>query len=196
MSGRQRSVAADEAIVAATVALLGEVGYRGLTMSAVIERAGVSSATLYRRWPTKQALVAQALQCTTAGPMPPPAASLAGDLDAVARHVARAVTRRDDLWLRLWAEVGYDDDLRAMNLALVEPRLAHVHAVLERAVARGELHEAPSADVVLSLVTGPILHRALTLDEKVTPAFLRAVVDSVAAWTTTSCAGEVSTTSR
>lgn len=195
MSGRQRSAAADEAIVGATVALLGEVGYGALTMSAVIERAGVSSATLYRRWPTKQALVASALQCTGAGPMPAPADTCEADLEVLARHIARAVTRRDDLWLRLWAEVGYDDELRDMNRALVEPRLAHVRGIVDRAVQRGELPAAPPADVVLSLVTGPILHRALTLGEKVTPAFLRAVVASVAAWTT-SFAGEVSTTSR
>ena len=58
--GRQRSQAADEAILSATLDLLSERGYGGFTVSAVIDRSGVSSATLYRRWPTKQQLVAAA----------------------------------------------------------------------------------------------------------------------------------------
>src|SRR5690606_19453403 len=52
-AGRQRDPAADEAILAATLELLAEGGYGTLTVAAVIERAGVSSATLYRRFATK-----------------------------------------------------------------------------------------------------------------------------------------------
>ncbi|MBU3702145.1 MAG: helix-turn-helix transcriptional regulator, partial [Acidimicrobiia bacterium] len=59
--GRQRSEAADHAILSATLDLLSETGYGALTVAAVIARSGVSSATLYRRWPTKQDLVAAAL---------------------------------------------------------------------------------------------------------------------------------------
>jgi hypothetical protein len=56
-----------------------------------------------------------------------------------------------------------------------------MRVMLDRAVARGELEARPAHDVVLSLLTGPIYHRAFTLGEKVTPAFLRAVVQSVLA---------------
>ena len=59
--GRPRSAMADRAIVAATLALLEEHGYAGLTMAGVAERAGVSTATLYRRWSSKQELVVGAL---------------------------------------------------------------------------------------------------------------------------------------
>ena len=60
--GRPRSADADEAILAATLAIAGEVGFRGLAMDVVAERAGVSKATIYRRWSSKEALVLEALQ--------------------------------------------------------------------------------------------------------------------------------------
>ena len=65
--GRQRSEAAGELILATTLDCLREYGYAGLTMAGVIERAGVSSATLYRRWATKPELVAAAVEFLQGG---------------------------------------------------------------------------------------------------------------------------------
>jgi AcrR family transcriptional regulator len=180
--GRHRSAAADEAILAATVELLRESGYRGLTMSAVIERSGVSSATLYRRWSTKQALVVAALRTIAADPCPPDTGSLAGDLELLVKRIAKAIAGRDSLYGALSTEVPEDDEVRAMNReAFIEPRLEQVRQILDRAEARGELGERPADDVALSLVTGPLYHRALVLDEKLTPAFLKRVVEQLLA---------------
>lgn len=179
---RQRSVAADESITAATLALLGEHGYRGLTMLAVIERSGVSSATLYRRFPDKQALVVAALRTLNPDTGCIDTGALAGDVEALVRRVARAVSARDDLFAVLAMEVKYDDELRVMNrVAFIEPRLHQIRVMLERAVERGELVDPPPHDVVFSLVTGPIHHRAFVLGERLTPLFLRCVVVHVLA---------------
>src|SRR6476469_3446450 len=62
LRGRPRNPGVDAAIRAATLDLLGEVGYSRLTMEMVTERAGVSKPSLYLRWPNKVALVADALQ--------------------------------------------------------------------------------------------------------------------------------------
>src|SRR5690349_10214273 len=59
--GRPRSAEADEAIHDATAELLANDGYAGLTMSGVANRAGVSTATLYRRWSSKLELVVDVL---------------------------------------------------------------------------------------------------------------------------------------
>ena len=180
--GRHRSQAADDAILTATVELLREHGYRGLTMSGVIERSGVSSATLYRRWPTKQAVVVAALRTITADPCPADTGSLAGDLEAFVKRVAKAIAGRDSLYGTLATEVPEDDEVKAMNReAFIEPRLEQVRVILDRAVARGELTERPPDDHALSLITGPLYHRAFVLDEKLTPAFFRLVVQQVLA---------------
>ena len=59
--GRPREQRADRAIVAATLEIFAEDGYHGLSMEAVAARAGVSKATIYRRWPGKRDLVFDAL---------------------------------------------------------------------------------------------------------------------------------------
>ena len=180
--GRQRSQAADDAITAAALDVLREHGYRGLTMSAVIERSGVSSATLYRRWPTKEELVIAALRTLTPEVVPSDTGSLAGDVESFLRTVARAVERRDDLFVGLSIEVQFNQELRDMaKAAFVTPRRAQIRAILERAVERGELPSTPPLDLVLSLATGPLMHRAFTLGEKLSPSFLRAVTASVVA---------------
>src|SRR5438105_4395585 len=60
--GRPRSAEAHAAILAATLHLLIEQGFNGLTMEAVAARAGVGKATVYRRWPSKVPLVVEALR--------------------------------------------------------------------------------------------------------------------------------------
>ena len=59
--GRPRREGADEEILAVTLEMLREIGYGALTVDAVAERAGVAKTTLYRRWPSKSALVAAAI---------------------------------------------------------------------------------------------------------------------------------------
>lgn len=64
--GRPRNEAADHAILESTIALLGERGYRDFNVDVISERTGVAKTTIYRRWPSKAALVAAAI-----APMPP-----------------------------------------------------------------------------------------------------------------------------
>jgi AcrR family transcriptional regulator len=59
--GRPRDPSRDEAIRAALLRLLGEVGYGALTMDALAQEAGVGKATIYRRWRTKQDLIVDSI---------------------------------------------------------------------------------------------------------------------------------------
>ena len=56
--GRPRREGADEEILDVARAMLSEGGYRELTVDGVAERAGVAKTTVYRRWPSKGALIA------------------------------------------------------------------------------------------------------------------------------------------
>lgn len=75
--GRPRREGADEEILGVARAMLAEGGYRELTVDAVAERAGVAKTTVYRRWPSKGALIAALI--------PPPGAY--ANADAVLRDV-------------------------------------------------------------------------------------------------------------
>ena len=61
-AGRPRSEEAHRAILEATLSLLVDVGYSGLTVEGVAQRAGVGKATIYRRWPSKLPLVIEAFR--------------------------------------------------------------------------------------------------------------------------------------
>lgn len=66
--GRPRATGADEAIVHATLDLLAEVGLEGTTIRAIAERVGVARATIYLRWPSRDALITAAVQLAMGGP--------------------------------------------------------------------------------------------------------------------------------
>ena len=66
--GRPRATGADEAILRATLNLLAEAGLAGTTIRAIAERAGVARATIYLRWPGRDALITAAVQLAMGGP--------------------------------------------------------------------------------------------------------------------------------
>jgi AcrR family transcriptional regulator len=88
--GRPRSADADRAIMEATVELLSEVGIDRTTVSAVVARSGVARATVYRRWPTRGALIDAALSQVKGRPPIRTSGDIEKDL-ARAGEQARAV---------------------------------------------------------------------------------------------------------
>ena len=111
--GRSQDRSRDDVIISATLALLGEKGYHGLTMTDVAARAGVSTATLYRRWSAKADVVADAV--STLNPMQPP------------RYPGTSL--RDDL-LALMEQIGKCEDKSAIVTATME--MARLHPDLYR----------------------------------------------------------------
>ena len=175
--GRQRSEACDALILETTLELLGETGYAGLTVAAVIDRSGVSSATLYRRWPTKQELVIAAVSTLVPEPVDTDTGSLAGDLEVFVQHVAAStVARREDVADALSTEKKRNPELAALlRERFLAPRLVDLKGILVRAKRRGEITSVPSPEVALSLIVGPLHHRTQSLGEPLTPAFVRAI---------------------
>jgi len=181
--GRQRSEVADQAILAATLELLKAEGYGGLTMAAVIAKSGVSSATLYRRWPTKQELVAAALASLSSDIVDADTGTLHGDVAALVNDVADALAmNHDDFAEDVAVELRRNPALRAaVNDKFLRPRIEVFDNVLQRARQRGELGPGLSTVVGYSFVSGPLHHRVYVMGEAITPAFRRAVVSGALA---------------
>ncbi len=181
--GRQRSEAADQAILGATLDLLAMDGYGGLTMAAVIARSGVSSATLYRRWPTKQQLVAAAVASLHAEIVDVDTGSLEGDLLAVAGSIAASMSvQRDDVAESVLVELRRNPEFQsAVDEKFLLPRLAVMDAVIVRAHERGELASALPARVAQSFVSGPLQHRVFVLHDDADEAFQHTVARGAAA---------------
>src|SRR5438477_17812 len=94
--GRPRSQKAHKAVLDAAAELLLDQGLTAVSMDAVAKRAGVSKATIYRWWPTKETLALDALytEWDTTPTHPRDTGSLRGDLLALLRPWARRAGTR------------------------------------------------------------------------------------------------------
>ncbi len=162
--GRPRSEASHQAIIRAALELMLEVGYRGLTMESVRERAGVGKATIYRRWSSKEELVRDAIAYMHDDVAAPDTGSLRGDFAGMASGVLAAAQREGAATFapRLLGEAANDPELHALFYAnLVKPRRDQLRAVLERAVARGEIRDDVDLELVIDMLAGPPVYRLL-----------------------------------
>ncbi len=175
--GRPRSADCDRAIVAATLGLLEDHGYAGLTMGAVAERAGVSTATLYRRSSSKEDLVVGALATLVADQPAVDTGSLEADLRAMlGRMVEHLSGDRGRLLLGLVGEVlrhpALADEVRAR---LSQPVRHDIRAMLDRAKGRGEILRCVEDEVAIALLVGP-LHYWLVSGETITDNVIDSLV--------------------
>src|SRR5437870_4072579 len=121
--------------------LLGEAGYARLTMEQVAVRAGVSKDSLYRRWPNKVALVADALQ-HRARPVPevPDTGSLPGDVRAFLQALLRSRSQASRALAAVSGEIATNPELRrAWHRGIAGMPTGCLRAIVARAAARGEL---------------------------------------------------------
>ena len=82
--GRPRSEEAEQAILNATLRMLGTQGVAGTTIEGVAADAGVGKTTIYRRWPTKPDLILAAISDVVPRGDPPDTGTMAGDMAALA----------------------------------------------------------------------------------------------------------------
>jgi AcrR family transcriptional regulator len=90
--GRPRDPRIDGAVLRATVELLGESGYPGLSVSAIAERAGTSKPAIYRRWPSKAHLVHEAVFPVGAATTIPATGSVPEDMREMVRRTVAVLT--------------------------------------------------------------------------------------------------------
>jgi AcrR family transcriptional regulator len=161
--GRPRSARADEAIIEAVLDLLAEgSNIEALSMEAVAARAGVGKATIYRRWPNKEALVVHALAALK-GPMPEILGeSIREDLLALLRPIGAArSTRAGRIMPCLIPEVQRNPEMAESYRQLTEPRRELVRDVLRRGIADGELRADIDIDATVAMLTGPMVAQSM-----------------------------------
>ena len=180
--GRPRSEAARAAILDAAIALIREVGYDALAFEAIAARAGVGKATLYRWWPSRELLVAEAVGRIVRAIPIPDGGTVEHDVLALMRRLARMyqdpATRV--LLPALVAAMGRSAHVaESVRAAMVAPWRDAMRAVLERAIARGELRAETDVELALDLLSGPLFYRYLMLGQSVDESRTRALVHVV-----------------
>ena len=180
--GRPRSEKAHKAILDAAAELLLARGLSAVSMDAVAERAGVSKATIYRWWPTKETLALDALytEWATVGPSPRDTGSLRSDLLALLRPWARLTSSRPygRVIAALITEAQTDPVFATeYRQRVVEPRRDQARAIFRRAIERGEIPPDTNIEVALDLLYGPLYHRLLHGHAPLTDRFTQDVID-------------------
>jgi AcrR family transcriptional regulator len=184
--GRPRSEARKQAILHAAFDLLKERGLGATSMDAVAERAGVSKATIYRWWDSKELLALDALyaEWDVAGRAALPTATLRGDMLALVRPWVRlaAAAASARILIDLLAEATNDPSFgQAYRAHFVEPRRDQARAMFARAIARGEIPAGTDVEVATDLLWGPLYHRLFHGHAPLNDRFARKVVDTVLA---------------
>ncbi len=151
--GRVRDPEVDEAILTAAMDLLAEIGYARLTMDQVAARARVGKASLYLRWPNKVALVAEAIQHHSAVvPDVPNTGSLREDIRTFLRTLLRSKTAAQRAVAAVTGEIASNPELaKAWRKGVAGTLLACTRAIVERALARGELPAASDVELLALL---------------------------------------------
>lgn len=157
-AGRPRSEEADNAIIEATLDLLTEeAGVDAVSMEAVAARAKVGKATIYRRWHSKEALIADALGALKAPPPQPSGASVRDDLINYARGTCAAIMQPRLLglfWIVHSCATKYPELAREYDERIVEPRRETVREILRRGVESGELRADLDIEMIVRMLAG------------------------------------------
>ncbi|MDT4931285.1 MAG: hypothetical protein QOF92_4152 [Pseudonocardiales bacterium] len=185
---RRRGAALEDAIREAAYAELTEVGYTAFSVEAVAARARTGKASIYRRWPTKQELVLDALLVTL------PTAEQCGigvtlddsvttvqALHQVARAIARVITSpAGDAMRAIKCEAAIDPALaQLVDARFQAPRREALLALLRRGVERGEVRPGAATQLVADVVPAVLTHRVILQREPLTEQDITAIIEQI-----------------
>jgi len=173
--GRPRSEQARLAILRSTLKLLGENGFSELTIEDVAAHAAVGKATVYRWWPNKAALIADAFASSTTRKLHfPDTGSVRTDMRQQMRQVIKVFRSRRGRIVSAILGAGQSDRelITAFRERFLWPRRREAYATLQRAILRGELRKNADMDLILDSLYGPIYMRFLIRHDKLTPVFV------------------------
>lgn len=180
MGDDPRVMRSKTAILEATAELISEHGFPGVSIEAVAARSGAAKTTVYRHWPSREALVIEAFGLCAGPPAAPPdTGTLRGDLLEILSGLARFLREEGPCAsLQSLADAARrDPELAALHAAFVAERQRPLVEVLERGVGRGELPAGLDVQNAVSVLVGPLFYRAMVSFEPLDDDFVRAVVD-------------------
>ncbi|HEY7137266.1 MAG TPA: TetR/AcrR family transcriptional regulator [Acidimicrobiia bacterium] len=178
--GRPRDDTADEAILTAAIELLESHGYARTTVERIASRAGVGKQTIYRRWPSKAAVVIDAYRRADIQRVPvPDTGSVEQDLVEMLGQFGDVIAdaRVTETLIGIFADSRQDPALLPeFRRLFMGWRRDAIRQVLDRARSRGHLAGEVDIEIALDALWGPLLYRYLRTGEAPTPEHARVVV--------------------
>ncbi len=159
--GRPRSVRSHQAMLQATLELLGEVGFEAISIDAIATRAGVGKTTIYRRYASKEELVADAIEQIREEMVLPDTGNLQSDIDALIQNAAQITLSplgRQTVAMIISSASSNPQFAQIYWTKYLQPRREAFAVVLERAKARNEIQIDLDSDLVFDAMSGIMLY--------------------------------------
>ncbi|MET0674077.1 MAG: TetR/AcrR family transcriptional regulator [Microbacterium pygmaeum] len=183
--GRKRDHTRDGEILDATLDVLAETGYDGMTIDMVAARAKAGKATVYRRWASKPELVLDAVACMKSKDVdlaaPPDTGTLRGDLIAMVKSpTIRESERKLKVMAGIVSMIARDPELAvAAREALVEPRAGANRIIFQRAIDRGEIPADSDIERLCTIGPSMVSYRVLMLQQPADREFMIDTIDRI-----------------
>ena len=185
--GRPRSEKAHQAIIDAARAELIEEGFTRFRLEHVAARAGVGKATIYRRWPSKEALAGELLAELAAPHIPViDSGDTRAELASCTDNALRAVrdTTFGPVVRALLSQIAVNPRLGdPFRATVVQARRAEIARVMQRGIARGDLRPDADLEIATELLVGPVYFRLIfggELDDSLVVQVADAVMEAFA----------------
>ncbi|WNZ26960.1 TetR/AcrR family transcriptional regulator [Leptolyngbya sp. NK1-12] len=178
--GRPRSAQAHQAMLKATLELLAEVGFEAISIDAIAARAGVGKTTIYRRYASKEELVADAIESIRTEIAIPDTGNLQRDIDALIESAAQITLSplgRQTVAMIISSASSNPAFAQIYWTKYLQPRRKAFAIVLERAKIRNEVEADLDPDLVFDLMSGIMLYALIfpTVSESWTAYVRRAL---------------------
>ncbi|MDP9846588.1 TetR/AcrR family transcriptional regulator [Streptosporangium lutulentum] len=162
---RPRSLRAQQSVLTATRELLNEGGLCAATIDAISTRSGVSKATIYKHWPSRIAIAAEAfgVEMGDAVPLPDTGDALE-DLSEQVRQVSDFYhSRAGTIFAQLLAACVTDPEgARYFRELFLAGRREAGARLWRRAVERGEVDAGVDVETAIDLLFGPLIFRLIS----------------------------------
>lgn len=181
--GRPRDPEVERCILAAAVDVLTEGGFEKFSVEAVASRAGVAKASIYRRYPSRvDLIVAMVQQFTPAAAPDIDSGELRSDLRLLVDFLLATFdpkTEAGRITPAMLSAAKEYTEVREAVAQLTASRRRRIDAIVERAIARGELPRNADADLIGDLVVGGILYRVVLRGEALNRRQIDRLIDGL-----------------
>ena len=167
-------------VLAAAMELLRSEGHEAVTPLRIAERTGIARTTIYRHWPERRDLIADAIQAHRPDWQFESTGEVRADL---VRHLERVVARLNagplpPFFATLIERAEHDQELAELHCRMADHRSRPVVMALEAAIERGELPADFDTSGAVALIDGPVFYRRLISREPLDNDFIATIVDA------------------
>ncbi|ACK71669.1 transcriptional regulator, TetR family [Gloeothece citriformis PCC 7424] len=159
--GRPRSQISHQAILQATLELLAEVGFEGMSIEAIASRAKVGKTTIYRRYSSKEELAADAIESLRQEVIIPDTGNFSSDLEEIIKNAAQITLTplgRQTVAMIISSASSNSQFAQIYWKKYLHPRREAFAIVIKRAKDRNEIQGDLNPNLVFDIISGIMLY--------------------------------------